>query len=366
MQTYTRDAKIGVMTKELQPARPLTLVEVAQRLGVSKSTVSAAFTGRGTITTARREAVKSAAVELGYEPNPHAQRLVRGLPSDMICLCTPTLGVGARTRIVERLQERIVERGIAAPIHVAGNHAAEGEYQQSVFRALRLQRPRAMVCFLSNLLPELREELRRYVAAGGILVGADASAGDEIDCDRVRFDGQHNAFMATKHLIDNGHTAIGLFQPSPAKLSIVTSDNPILEGYRRAHQECGLIPRGEWYFRHSYYEQGGIWLADTFLQLAERPTAMFIVNDNAASAFVQQLYRAGLRVPCDVSVVGHDDAPPATACMTPLTTVSWPIDEIVREIDAMLSSRIDGSYSGPPREVVVRGELRIRESVRAL
>ncbi|MDR3711011.1 MAG: LacI family DNA-binding transcriptional regulator [Capsulimonadaceae bacterium] len=354
------------MAKAPSSGKPLTLVEVAQRLGVSKSTVSAAFTGRGTITAARREAVKSAAVELGYEPNPHAQQLVHGSRSDMICLCAPNLGAGDFTRVIELLQYAIVQRGIVAPIHLTGVHPSEVEYQITVFRSLRLQRPRAIVCCVRRLLPELRKELERYMAAGGILIAAEGYASEDIGSDWVRHDGKYNAYVATKYLLDNGHKKIGIYLPSPGVLARPDAEDPIYEGYLQAHREFGITPRPDWLVRRSYYEDGGTHMAKVFLALEERPSAMFIVNDNAASAFVQQLYRAGLSVPRDVSVVGHDDAAVAAACMTPLTTVSWPIRSMVDELEKLLFSRIENGFDGVRREVIVRGELRVRESVMAI
>jgi DNA-binding LacI/PurR family transcriptional regulator len=56
------------------------------------------------------------------------------------------------------------------------------------------------------------------------------------------------------------------------------------------------------------------------LQLVQRPTAMCIVNDHAASAFVNEVQRAGLRIPRDLSVVSHDDSPVARYSVVPLTT----------------------------------------------
>ncbi len=343
--------------------KPLTLVEVAQRLGVSKSTVSAAFTGKGTITAARREAVRRAASELGYEPNPHAQRLVQGSRTDMVCLYTPPLGPGSFTQVIERLQWSIVERGLAAPIHVAGRHPGEAAYQLSVLRGLRLQRPTAMVCCLRNLLPDVKAELRRYMASDGILIGADGFEAEDIGSEWVRFDRAFNAYLAVKYLLDNGHRKVGVFMPSPSRIDKDRPPSPEIGGVVAALAECGLTLRPDWFIRESYYEHGGMQLAARFLALDERPTAMFIVNDNAASAFVQQLHRAGLSVPGDVSVIGHDDAAAAAACMTPLTTISWPVDAMVENLEELLYSRLNGLYNGERRSVIVRGELRVRDSV---
>ena len=81
-----------------------------------------------------------------------------------------------------------------------------------------------------------------------------------------------------------------------------------------------------------------------------------MVNDYAATAFIGTVQRAGLRVPGDVSVVSHADMPIARHSATPLTTMTHPIEVIAQQVTELLASRADGRYSGPAREVVVRGE----------
>jgi DNA-binding LacI/PurR family transcriptional regulator len=123
--------------------------------------------------------------------------------------------------------------------------------------------------------------------------------------------------------------------------------------------------REEWLWANCCYEEAGARLAEKFLKLKERPTAICIINDVTASTFVTQLHRAGVRVPQDVSVVGYDDTPAARYALVPLTTVSHPVEGIARPIIEMLLSRLDGSYNGAPRCVHVKGELIVRESTAA-
>ena len=85
-----------------------------------------------------------------------------------------------------------------------------------------------------------------------------------------------------------------------------------LRGFRRALAEVGLPMREEWFFQNPTYERGGAEMARRFLAMRDRPTALCIVNDYVALAFVVEVMRAGLRVPEDVSVVSHDDQPIAS------------------------------------------------------
>jgi len=108
-------------------------------------------------------------------------------------------------------------------------------------------------------------------------------------------------------------------------------------------------------------------MAAQWLKLPERkrPTAMCIVNDVTASAFVNEILRAGLGVPHDLSVVSHDDSPAALHAMVPLTSVSHPLDEIANQTVEFLLSRLNQTFDGPPRRVVITGALVTRQSTSA-
>jgi len=101
-----------------------------------------------------------------------------------------------------------------------------------------------------------------------------------------------------------------------------------------------------------------------FLQMAERPTGLCIVNAYVALAFMVEVMHAGVRIPQDVSIVGHDDQPIAAYCPVPLTSVSHPAREIAQAVVALLLDRLAGSQE-PPQTVVIRGELTMRGSVAA-
>jgi hypothetical protein len=92
---------------------------------------------------------------------------------------------------------------------------------------------------------------------------------------------------------------------------------------------------------------------------------MCVANDYAAVAFINTIQRAGVLVPLDVSVVGDDNDPIAAHGVVPLTTIQYPLQEIAQAVIDLLESRLDGSYTGAPRHVVVNGHLVLRDSTAA-
>jgi DNA-binding LacI/PurR family transcriptional regulator len=338
----------------------LTIVDVAQILGVSKSTVSAAFTGNGTIAAGRREEVRRAAIELGYRPNPNAQKLVQQHQDNSIALLTSYLDLDVRTQKLHLIQRNLSERGYTASIHALGTLLTSASAEtEVVIQNLRRLRPLAIVCNQWELNQTSRDELLRFCEEGGSLVYYDVPL--DLDCDQVIFDREENTYTAMRHLLELGHREIGFFMPPGDKWRI--------EGVRRALQEFGALLRDEWLKapREGRYEDAGGHLAEYFCAQKIRPTAMCIINDNVSIGFVAQLQRRGLRVPEDVSVISHHDTAAALwGSNVQLSSVTQPIEIIAEKVVELLLERLENKYQGAPRTVTVRGELVARESTAKL
>ncbi|MES2465215.1 MAG: LacI family DNA-binding transcriptional regulator, partial [Armatimonadota bacterium] len=78
--------------------KPITIRDLAGALGMPKSTVSTALSGKGTLSTATRQKVLTAAAELGYRPNALAQRLAQGQSHAVVCLVSGPLDIGLGTQ----------------------------------------------------------------------------------------------------------------------------------------------------------------------------------------------------------------------------------------------------------------------------
>jgi LacI family transcriptional regulator len=172
----------------------------------------------------------------------------------------------------------------------------------------------------------------------------------------VPFDSQHRAYLATRHLLELGHREIGICLHNP-----VQQDSAELAGFSHAMAEFGAPVQNDWIFGGGNYEEGGARLASAFMSWPEKPTALCIVNDVSASAFVTALAQNGVRVPDDVSIVGFDDARAARYALVPLTSVNYPLETISYHVVEFTQSRLQG-YEGPPRTVIVPSELVSRSS----
>ncbi len=338
--------------------RAATIQDVARAVGVSKMTVSFALNGTGRISDSTREAVLRAAQELSFQPNPHARHLSQGRCCKMIGLFSLGLNLGAGIRKTQLIQRAFMERGYEVPLHGYSFYGFDenGALQIELMKNLRMQRPLAIVCNTSALHAGSVAELQRYRDEGGQVVLYDEPQSG--DFDSVLFDRVESTHQAVSHLLHLGHRRIGLAGCNQKRGSGLR-----FEGYEKALREAGIPLREEFLMLDlPPYEVGGAELAERFAALSTRPSALCIVNDNAAATFVLEVQRRGYRVPEDVSVVSLDNMDAARFAAVPLTAVSQPIQAISDAVVELLISRLEQRYQGPPRQIVVQGELSKRES----
>jgi DNA-binding LacI/PurR family transcriptional regulator len=292
---------------------------------------------------------------LGYEANPHAQRLANGGVNNMVAIFAG-IDLGIATLRLWQVQGQLNEMGYITDVHLMPSYVSQQEQRQiSILRDLRRLNPAAIVSQSMGLDKGALAELQQYQDRGGILVTFD----DPIDlaCDQVVFDQVDSTYQAAIHLLDMGHRAINYCQASHHD-----PHEPRRQGVCRALRERGVAPLLEQLCYVELNESGGRAMAERYFALKKKPTAI-ISNDAAAAVLMHALIRRGVRVPEELSVVGYDDTLPAQTAIVPITSVAYPVKEVGRHVADLVQSRLNGLYKGPPRRIDVKGELVQRESV---
>ena len=332
--------------------RPPVMADVARLAGVSHQTVSRVVNGQDNLRPATRERVEEAIRQLGYRPNTAARALVTRRSA--------TIGViGSKTGF---WGPSSVHRTIQAAGREAGFFVSSVNVPDLTRTAvsdavdhLRDQGVEGIVLIAAN--DEALEVARAQEAAGipvvvveGSLykarwtVGVDQAAGAE---------------LATRHLLDLGHTEI-VHVAGPLQWTEARSR---LQGWQNAMHAAGLRPsahlEGDW-TAASGYRAGA--------EIAERydVTAVFAANDQMALGLLRALWEAGRRVPQDVSVVGFDDIPEAEFLVPPLTTVSQDFTEVGhRAIEILQAAITDPDPGTDLPERLIQPELVVRASTAA-
>jgi LacI family transcriptional regulator len=178
---------------------------------------------------------------------------------------------------------------------------------------------------------------------------------DEIQVDAVLLDNHQCGYTATKHLIELGHECIGLIT---GPFNLTPSADRII-GYKDALEEANLKCDDQLIIKGNFHPKSGYEAANQLLDLPNKPSAIFAVNDLMAMGVIRAAVEQGLKVPDDLAVVGFDDIELASYTIPPLTTISQPINDIGQIAVELLTERID-QPDLEPRRIIINGELVVR------
>ncbi len=155
----------------------------------------------------------------------------------------------------------------------------------------------------------------------------------------VLVDNIKGTLEAIGYLVRLGHRRIGTI----AGKSEVTTGAERLEGYMQAMRDAELAIDPRWVVHSDHREDGGYRAARGLLDLPAglRPTALFIVNNEAAAGAVRATRELGFRIPEDISLVSFDDARWAQLMDPPLTVVEQPAYEMGLRAGEMLFQSIE-------------------------
>jgi DNA-binding LacI/PurR family transcriptional regulator len=346
-----------------RPAHAPTLADVAEHLGVSRTTVSNAYNRPDQLSPTLRERVLSAARDLGYTgPDPVARSLRRGKAG--------SLGLVFDHRL------RYIFDDPAAVLFLSG--VAAGCEEQGTGLALVPQLPEGAAELVRSALvdgyvmfctPEDDERLEAVRARGLPYVLVDFSP--YVEGPRVNIDDRGGARAAAQHLVDLGHRRFGLVLPyddgAPDAATATEVSDPTqasdhtrwrcfiryerLVGWRDPIVAAGVdwagVPVGS---SPESDAEAGYHAAAALLDRADRPTAIICLSDVLALGVLHAAQERGIRVPQDLSVVGYDDISAARAAK--LTTVYQPHAAKGEEAVRLLTS--GGEDVVLPTELVVR------------
>jgi DNA-binding LacI/PurR family transcriptional regulator len=179
-----------------------------------------------------------------------------------------------------------------------------------------------------------------------------------LQLDLAMLDNELGSRLAVQHFVELGHSRIAMIT---TRYESCTAERTT--GYLNALADCGIAERPEYVrqgsdvHQHTGYEQ-----MLHLLRLAEPPTAVLIANHLMTLGAMLAVRDRGLRIPQDVSLVGFDDTPWSRLLDPPLTTIAQPCNELGKAAANFLIDRLDGSYGGPPREIILPPSLIVRSS----
>lgn len=336
----------------------ITLREVAARSQVSISTASRALNGRGDISKEVRERVLSAAQELQYSANQNA-RALKGATSKILGVVLYDARADTfNAPLMRGVYDAATPRGYSV---IVCDGAGSADAEQAAFQLLLERRVDGV---LVNSAAGATS-LRRLTAAGMpfVVVNRRVEVTNGLEADYVMVDAERGCYLATRHLLEQGHARILYHGIEPENVPSLER----LPGYRRALAEFEIPFAPELVMRsRSSLDGTHRTVMATMKRLNARPTAILAYNDRNAVAVLKALHDLGLRVPDDVAVVGQNNLEFTEFLVPPLTTVAHPVQQMGRQATEILLQKLAWSdqQSWLPHRVALEPVLIVRESSR--
>lgn len=326
-----------------------TMKQVAERAGVSVSTVSHVINNTRVVSSDVRARVQGIIDELRYIPSAVARSL-KNDKTNTIGVLVPNSSNPYFAELIRWMEDAAFQLGYNM---ILCNAHGGGPKQTAYLRLLMEKRIDGLVLVASGADDErdlmLRHDAVPIVQLERALPGLEA--------DLVLAGQEEGAYEATRHLIDLGHRTIACVS-GPASLPRARER---VAGFMRAMDEAGLaVPPGR--ILHDEFTSAGGHAA--FVRLLDQPhppSAVFVASDLMALGGLCAAGRAGVRIPAELSVIGYDDIDGAGYTNPPLSTVAPPKREMARLAIEQLIERIKGS-AAPLRNTALAGALVVRAS----
>lgn len=329
----------------------VTLKDVAELAGVSRSAVSRTYTEGASVSAKTRLKVQKAADDLGYSPNALASSLTTGR-TKMIGLISNNFHNPIFLEVFDLFTKSLQDRGLR-PLLV--NLTDETDAENSV-RMLRQYSVDGVIVASSTLPPSFADAFR---VAGVPVVHSFGRHSENPEVDVLGIDNIEAGRIAARTLIDHGYTRLG-FLGGPAD---ATSTQDRETGFLceiSGHPGVSVAAS----FASAYSFDAGRNEMERLLQ-SQPAQAYFCGDDVLSIGALSAIQSAGLRVPGDIGLIGLNDMEMASWENINLTTIHNPIRNITRASVDLVAALVE-DQTLPPKarlfdcHVVERGTLKRR------
>jgi len=327
----------------------VTLKDVAERAGVSRSAVSRTFTLGASVSAKTRAKVEKAARDLGYSPNALASSLTTGR-TKLIGLVSNNFHNPLFLEVFDLFTRGLQDRGLR-PLLVNLSHETDPE---NSVRMLRQYSVDGVIVASSTLPPSFAQAFRdagvpvvhsfgRYTTSPHVhVVGID-----NIACGR----------MAAEALITRGYSRVA-FLGGP---ETATSTQDRAQGFLGRLAQAPDIEVSVSYASAYSFDAGRVEM--TKLLMLDPAQAYFCGDDVLSVGALSAIAEAGLRCPDDIGIIGLNDMDMARWQNIDLTTIRQPIPEIIGASIDLVIATIEAPDRHPetrlfPCRVIERGTLR--------
>lgn len=291
-----------------------TLQDVADRAGVTITTVSRMLNGRVNVSGKTREKIEKAISELGYHPNEMARSLAKK-KSNLIGLMVPSAKQFFFSELIHEVENAVTEHGCQLLLCVSDQ---ELEKEKAYYQMLMGDRVRGII------VASYSQGFQKIAHRGAPLVYIERQSEDGTPC--AMMDSLQGGRLAAEHLISKGCRRLLYLSGNAAKNSV---SGQRFASFRAACEAAGIpepmLAEACWEeFISLDYEK----TVEQAFQDYPETDGILASNDLIAATVVRYCLKNGIRIPERLKVVGYDDTAFASLCPVPLTSIHQPVKEI--------------------------------------
>ncbi len=308
----------------------VTLKDIAEKVGVSESTVSRVLNGIPKASKETREEIFRVARELNYTPNEVARSLVTK-KTNTIGLIISDLSNLYFSMVADGIESIVAQNDYSLIISTTGGKEQEELKYIRIFKEKRVDG----LIYISGKMPQSCEQALQNLDIPVVVVSRHIHS----DLPSVHIDNVQESIKAVQYLIDLGHRNIAMIS---GDYKDIESGALRVKGYKKALEKNNIEFDSDLVFEGDFKIDSGIEAMKKILKLKPRPTAVFVGSDEMAVGAIKTIKNAGLKVPDDISIIGFDNNIIARVSDPELTTVGQPESEIGETAMQMLHKLIQG------------------------
>ncbi|MFN3309913.1 MAG: LacI family DNA-binding transcriptional regulator [Anaerolineales bacterium] len=330
----------------------VTIRDVANRAGVSQSTVSHVLNKTRVVEEATRQKVLKAVEELGYRPSQVARSLISKrtktaglLISDVSNPFYPDVILGV---------EEIAFTEDYSIFLCNTNYDLERGLK--LVQSLVDKSVDGILFMSSSMSLQMVQEAVENQIHAVVLDWEDSNLQEMASTITINF--ESGIQQAVRHLVEGGHQRIAHIS---GPLSLWTAQVR-KQCFLKALEQNGLDPQQATIIEGDLRIEGGRKAFEQLWQLNPRPSAVVAANDLMALGFVWAARNSGLELPKDLSVVGLDDIDLASKVSPSLSTIALPRREIGKMAMQMLLEMIRNGKEAKKSQITVDTTFVLRQS----
>jgi LacI family transcriptional regulator len=333
---------------------PVTIRDIAKKLGLSIGAVSRALDGYPDISAETRHKVVQAAAEMGYVPN-QAARQLRRKKADAVGYILPANTPRFADPFFTEFLTGLGDETAVQPFDLLISIAAPGaEAERQIYRNW-VQGHKVDGLILTHM--HLHDWRAQFLSENRVPFSALEKPLDDLDFARIEVNRREGMMELIAHLVAKGFRKIA-YLGGPSDLKIQADQ---FDGYRLGLEAVGLGLEQHWIASGDLTASSGFQAAKHLLSIPDPPDAIVCINDETAFGVLHAAHEMGLKIGQNFAVAGFDGVQASQHTEPALTSLDIPVYDVARQLVKMLVAEISGQPL-TERRVSLHPRLLVRAS----